>query len=64
MKLVLVNWTETNETSIMEEHSVRDVDMLVNPKKEGMIYYKVIGQRPPKGGWKAYLGRVVSVHGK
>ena len=32
--------------------------------KKGMIYYKEIGKKPRKGGSKAYLGRVVSVHGK
>ena len=64
MKYVVVNWIETNETSVLEESCVRDVTMLTNPGKKGMIYYKEIGKKPRKGGLKAYLGRVVSVHGK
>lgn len=64
MKYVLVHWSESNDTSIMEEHSVRDVSMLTNTSKEGMIYHKDVGKKAPKGGWKAYLGRVLSVHGK
>lgn len=65
MKYVLVSWTETNETSVLEENCVRDADMLTKPDKKGMIYYKLPGKKTaPKGGWKAYLGRVVSVHGK
>jgi hypothetical protein len=36
-----------------------------NVKKKGMIYYRLPGERKaPKGGWKAYIARVVSVHGK
>ena len=36
-----------------------------NPKKKGMIYYRLPGEKKaPKGGWKAYIARVVSVYGK
>ncbi len=63
MKYVFVYWTETNETSVMEDNSVRDETMLSNPKRVGMIYHKEIGKKPPKGGWKAFAGRVISVHG-
>ena len=64
MKYIVVNWIETNETSILEESCVCDITMLRNPGKKGMIYFKEIGKKPCKGGLKAYLGRVVSVHGK
>ncbi len=30
MKYVVVYWTETNETSVMEDNSVRDETMLSN----------------------------------
>lgn len=64
MKYVLVLWVETNETSVMEEHAVRDTNMLSNFGKRGMVYHKEIGKKAPKGGWKAYLAQVVSIHGK
>ena len=64
MKYVLVNWTVTNETSVLEESCVRDASMLSDPNKKGMIYFKEIGKKAPKAGWQAYPGRVVSVHGK
>lgn len=63
MKFVVVSWTETNETSVMEDSAVRDPAMLSDPKRVGMIYHKQIGKKAPAGGWKAYAGRVISVHG-
>lgn len=59
VRYVLVHWTVTNNTSIMEDDSIKDVSLLTNSSKEGMVYHKHIGTC-----WKAYLGRVVSVHGK
>ena len=64
MKFVVVLWVETNETSVMGEDSVRDQSMLENPQRVGMILHKEIGRKAPKGGWKAYAGRVISVHGQ
>ena len=64
VRYVLVHWTVTNNTSIMEDDSIKDVSLLTNSSKEGMVYHKHMGKKAPKGGWKAYLGRVVSVHGK
>ena len=64
MKYVVVNWTATNETSVIEESCVKDKAMLTNPSKKGMIYYREIGKKNHKEGLKSYLGRVISVHGK
>lgn len=64
MKYILVHWSATNNTTVLTEEFVRDKSMLKDPKKEGMIRYGKIGAKPPTGGWKAYLGRVLFVHGE
>ena len=58
-KYVVVFWIETNE-----ENAVRDITMLSHFGKRGMVYHKDIGKKAPKGGWKAYMAQVVSIHGK
>lgn len=64
MKHVLIHWTATNETSILTDAFVRDKSMLKDPKKEGMVLFGKQGMKPPKSGWKAYLGRVIAVSGE
>ena len=64
MKHVLIHWTATNETSILTEDFVKDKSMLQDPNKEGMVLFGTPGVKPPKSGWKAYLGRIVAVSGK
>ena len=38
--------------------------MLSHFGERGMVYHKDIGKKAPKGGWKAYMAQVVSIHGK
>jgi hypothetical protein len=64
MKYILVHWSATNNTTVLTEEFVRDKSMLNDPKKKGMIRYGTIGAKPPNGGWKAYLGRVIFVNGE
>lgn len=64
MKYVLIHWTATNETSILSEDFVRDKSMLKDNSKEGMIRFGKLGRKEPKGGWKAYLGRVIFANGE
>ena len=64
MKYVLVHWSATNNTTVLTDDFVRDKSMLENPNKEGMICFGAIGAKPPKSGWKAFLGRVIFVNGE
>ena len=80
MKYAVVYWIATNETSCFGrqlllcsrcQHAFKALIIQIqcinntNPKKKGMIYYRLPGEKKaPKGGWKAYIARVVSVHGK
>ena len=64
MKYVLVHWSATNDTTVLTEEFVRDRTMLKDPEKEGMVLYGTIGAKPPPGGWKAYLGRIMFVNGE
>lgn len=64
MKHVFIHWTATNQTSILTDAFVRDKSMLQDPKKEGMVLFGKQGMKPPKSGWKAYLGRVIAVSGE
>jgi hypothetical protein len=64
MKYILVHWTASNETTILTEEFVTNKAMLKDPKIEGMIRFGQVGCKEPKGGWKAYLGKVVYVNGK
>lgn len=64
MKYILVHWTASNETSILTEEFVRDKSMLKDVNKEGMVRFGKLGCKEPKGGWKAYLGRVIFINGE
>ena len=64
MKYVLIHWISTNEISILTSEFVRDKTMLDDPSKQGMVMFGQIGIKPPKSGWKSYLGRVVATSGK
>jgi hypothetical protein len=68
MKYAVVYWIATNETSCFGrqldsrcQHSHKSGD----ERSKGMIYYRLPGEKKaPKGDWKDYIARVVSVHGK
>ena len=64
MKYVLIHWTASNETSVLTEEFLPDRSMLDNLGKEGMVLFGEPGMKPPKSGWKAYLGRVVATSGE
>jgi competence transcription factor ComK len=64
MKYILVHWSATNNTIVLTVEFVRDKSMLNDPEKKGMIRYGTIGDKPPTGGWKAYLGPVIFVNGE
>jgi hypothetical protein len=65
MKYAVVYWIAAKKRVVLEDNCVRDASMLTNPEKKGLIYYRLPGEKKaPKGDWKAYIARVVSVHGK
>ncbi len=64
MKYVLIHWTESNETSILNEEFVKDKSMLNDPDKEGMVMFGDSAVKAPKTGWKSYLARVLAASGK
>ena len=61
---VLVHWTKTNQTSIIEESFVVDKTMLGDPRKVGMVKHGDLQKKAPKFGCKAYPARVLAVSGK
>ena len=64
MKYVLIHWISTNETSILTSEFVRNKTMLDDLSKQGMVMFGQTRIKPPKSGWKSYLGQVVATSGK
>lgn len=61
---VLIHWIKSDQTSVLTEDMVTDKKMLEDSKKVGMVKHGNPDTKPPKHGWKAYIGRVIAKSGK
>lgn len=61
---VLIKWVKENQVSVGLDKYVRDIKMLSDPKRVGLVEHGSLGTKPPKGGWKAFPAQILAVKGK